>query len=499
MPEVAPDEFLDMETRAREVGLVLEPDVPMGAIETAIGTQLRQPGHAIRDHRLLPGDGIEPGPRHRMLKQIRLILLAVGTLLAVILIFAMTYALWHSESIRGTQGIRLALGATAQRLIRKAALDTAIQAGLSLIAGVVATSVIWRLLLARSDLGAEYLQIPSALTTDSILLATMAVLGLALCTWLFEVRVWLKPGNSGLVWTLRRFAATSPIETVVGGLIVAATLSSSLLAAWILDDFRRLSELPRGYGNSDVTTLAFSPPKDPAQWFIRTRTGHSVESVNQALAAMGGKVQVAMSQSVPFQAGGGGQGIMRTRPESNPVSILMQSNRVSSNFFELYRIKFLEGTTFTSTKARDIILSESAARNLIGEPPWVGKNVPLEMDEMSGGTRLVVGVVSDVAYNGRNAAMPEMFYMPMQNMGDAMVLSFAEPVPADLPNIADLFQRMGITDPLDPPVRIRDKEADDDRVGRVRALVLLTACVMAVLLGAVGLAESCSSSQSPTE
>jgi len=488
--DVVPHEALEDVYRAREVGLVRDPAMSLDALEAAVTAVLRQPGAEVRDLRLLPGDGVEPGPRHRMLKEVRLILLAVGVLLAVTLIFATTYALWHSESVRGSQGVRLALGATASHLLRQAAKHTLIQMLLSMVVGAVVARVIWMTLTARTELGTDYLQLAASMPWQGVLFGAVTVIVLGTCTWLLEVRAWLRPARTELVWTIRRFAATSPIENTVGALIIAATLSGTLLAAWILDDFGRLRDTPRGYSNSDVTTLAFSPSKEPIGTLpVHTRSGHAIDSVMHTLGQTPDDSRVALSQSAPHKLAVYTRGITRYAPDGARTSVQMTFNRVSQNFFRVYGIEFLEGGEFSSNTDQELILSASAARNLLGSPPWIGREVSLDMDEMTGTTRRLAGVVQDVAWQGRNSPMIDLFYMPLQDMGDAQVISIAEPVPAALADIPAVLARIDITDALDPPVRIRDKDAEDDRIGGLRAMTLLATCVLAVVLGALGLGE----------
>lgn len=492
VPDMAPDEYLEAEERIQQLGIVRDPQMPLSTLEAAITTRLRLSMPELGEVRLLAGDGMEPAPRHRLLKEIRLVVLAVGVLLAVILVFAVSYALWFGESMRGSQGVRVALGATAQRLVRHSVRISVMQCAASVLVGSMLALVTWRLLLAKTSLGEEFFPLGRALPTSAILLGALVVMVLSLCTWLAEIRAWLWQDGRTLSRALRKFTATAWIETATAGFIVAATLVASLLATWILTDFMALRSVSRGYVAGDIRLLEFSAPefKGHLQFPTRTRRGHSVDAVGKVLSEWTGSDRVAMSDAAPYRGyNSGQQNVLAEGAKDRAPGIRIAHHRVSGNFFSVYGIPVLEGTSFSSAKAHEVVLSESAARRLLGEAPWVGRRVVIDSDGPFAQPRPVVGVIRDVAFQGRNSTIREAHYTPVQDMNWVQVIAVAGPARVDLDDAGTVLGRIGITDPLKPPVLLGDLDAEDDRAGLIRASALMGACVLAILLGAIGLSE----------
>jgi len=490
VPEIAPDEFLDKEQRIEQLGFVHDGTASLPALEVAIANRLRQTSPETSLVRLLRGDGIEPGARHRMMSEIRLILLAVAVLLAVILTFAVSYALWFAESMRGSFAVRLALGATAPRLIQSAARAGFLQVCISLAAGICLSHIAWKWFLLKTNLGQDHFQLAESVPLSAMAIAGLVLMCVALCTWLCEINLWLRPDSRKLARGLQRFASNALIEAVTAGFIIAATLVACLLSAWILADFKALRAAPRGYEAAEVSVLAFSPERFTGYMSlpVRTRRGHSVDAVTGALSNWIGADRIAMSSAAPHRGFSSAQIVSSNRTKVSGFSVRVPHNPVSINYFNVFGIPFAEGTTFSASNAREVILSQSAARRVLGDPPWVGQELSLEADGSSP-PRRVVGVTKDVAYDGRNSTRPEMHYTPLQNMELVQVIGIAGPVAVDLADADEVLSRMGITDRLDSPVRLRDLDAKDDQSSLIRAAALLAICVLAVLLGAVGLAE----------
>lgn len=490
VPDVAPDDYLDQQERIHQLGVVRDRQIALTALEAAIDARLRQSSPEISEVRLLAGDGMEPGPRHRMLREIRLVLMAVTVLLTVILIFALSYALWHGESIRNTQSVRVALGATPTRLIRRAAWISGLEFILSLLVGTAFAMGCWHWLITRTNLSQEYFQLGRSLPASAIMLGGLAILTLATCTWLLEIRVWLKSGQGHPTLTFSRFAAKSWIETATAGFIIAATLVASLVAAWVLSDFNALRSVPRGYVGADLRLLNFAPVEMTGlfQFPQRTRRGHSVDSVGKVLSEWLGTDRIAMSSAAPYQSFRPSQNVASSRTAANGMSVRVPYILVTSNFFRVYGIPFVEGGTFSTANANEVVLSESAARRLLGDPPWLGQELRIDSD-MMGPARRVVGVTKDVAYDGRNSRVKEMHYTPVTDMDRVQTITIAGPMAVNLVDADTVLKRIGITDKLEPPLMLRELDAQDDRVGLVRAATLTAACVLAILLGAIGIAE----------
>lgn len=336
------------------------------------------------------------------------LLLAV---LAVLLLACMNVAsllLARATSRQRELAMRQALGASLSRLARHSITESLL---LGLCGGALGCML--ALLLLKALLTAVPNSIPGLTEVhfSARVFAAAALLSLA----------------SGLIFgllpalrqpTLEVFTgwrATSLAKTWIRDALVTFQIAGSLVmltaAGLMLRTLWNLENVPLGLDSEHLVTAQFTLGSSYSPARVRAFS----EAIQQRLSNQPGMTNITFADSIP--PGG------RTRsipffvlhvpghpPFLQGTGGMVPWRAVSSDYFETFRVRLIEGRTFAPSDVSStpvIILSQSLARKLVpGENP-IGKQITLS----NSGTYTVVGVARDVRNSGLAGAPDPEFYL----------------------------------------------------------------------------------------
>ena len=282
----------------------------------------------------------------------------------------------------------------------------------------------------------------------------------------------------------------------IAALQIALALVVSVGSALLLRTAQRLSDVDPGFDGEDVTTLwtllPFAGHDDAATVAFHARLSEQVRALPSVTAA-------GLTMHLPLTPGGLRQQAFRIEGDSRTLALPV--NVVDEGYFSALGIAVLAGRTFRrdgGERNADIIINQSAAAILFDEADGtaaVGKQLTLAP---SGLTCTIVGVVADVREQDLATAPAAMIYLPH-------ALAIGTDVDARTPRMMALVVKAkGSSDALIPAVRriVRDLDPTvpifniatmDDIVRASTArlsltlMLITTAAVIALLLGAIGL------------
>jgi putative ABC transport system permease protein len=303
--------------------------------------------------------------------------------------------------------LRMALGASAARIVR----ESMTESGLMAVAGGAA-GVVVALALTEWLRGASWLDLPrvagvevtgaSIAFTVSVCAAVTLLFGLlpVLQVRRLDVAHALRPAASG---TPNRRAARLQQATLLAQ--VAFTLMLAVAGALMLRSVSSLLQVDPGYRPHGVFAIRLDPagrlrPPDRVPFFSR---------VLEQVAPLPGIQSAAMSYNVPMDGRSPGWDLAIPGQPFVPGQDVAAARMVSPGYFDTVGIPIRAGRDFTSRDTREspwvVAVNETLARR-IGENP-IGRIIHL-----SGRAREVVAVVSDVRHNGLDAPAGWEFYVP---------------------------------------------------------------------------------------
>jgi putative ABC transport system permease protein len=332
-------------------------------------------------------------------------------------------SLARASSRSGELAIRVALGASRQRLIRQLLAEHLL---LALIGGILGW---W---LADTAVNALQLAAPDVLPRLDEVSLDGTVLGLSLAlTLLTGIAVGLVPAlrstDFDLTGSLREGAAAtgggSSKVRLRSALVVAQVALSLVLlvgAGLLIRSFWRLQQVEPGFDARSLVTLRIMPPSrydDPA------RALTLYQGVAEAVAKVDGIQSVALTNHMPVTGA------------SMPVPVQIEGRSpapgaddaalfrtVSAEYFATMRIPItrgrpLEHSDMTPT-ATSLLVNEAFVRrywpreNPLGKHVAVPKSVQARPDFGQLVTGTVVGVVGDVRHYGLEADVEPEVYLP---------------------------------------------------------------------------------------
>jgi predicted permease len=388
--------------------------------------------------------------------------------------------------------IRLALGASRQRVIGQLLLESLLLAGLGGLAGVLLARqmVSW----LRFFIPAKHFPLAVDFPPDfAVLLFSLSI----------SVLVGLLFGLAPALQTIRndRLSGLSGRGAIgdtrahrLRGILVISEVALALVvligASLFVESFRHTKQVDPGFDSSNVLLAPLN----------LTEAGYSTEQgtlfmrhLRARIEALPGVRAVSFADNVPLGFADGPKGDVQVggyaprRGENMSVRV----NPIWPGYFDLMRIGLIEGRDFTERDDNQspsvAIINETFARRYFRGQEPVGRQV-----QLWGPGRTVVGVVKDIKYRSLAETPRPYLYLPMQQAwvpGNSFELHVRTVGPPQqfLPELRREFRS------VDPRVHLFEMFTLSDYIGeasfaqRIGAALLGILGTLALLLAALGL------------
>lgn len=489
IPEIAPDDFLEETFLAREAGLLLSGERSLPELEQDLRALYAEHVRSAGQLRLHDGEGLNPAERERVTAEMNLLFAATATLLLVVGCVLIAASVWRAERQRGELATRLALGATRERLAAAAGWRALRFLALSLLTGALLALLIYRALLGLLELGSLAAVLPAWPSLRAMAFAAAVLLAIAVLGGLAEIRVVLASKEGALWRQIQASRRSGWVEASAICTVVAVVAFALLLSVGLAAEQRRLAAVDLGYSHPDTVVHSFERPTTIAQAQLYQALQVAPGAFLADLEARFGAGRVALASSVPYRPVLVSWPVAPPPGEADRGPLQFLFNTVTPSFFRVIGARFVEGGVFEEG-SDELVLGEAAAQRLLGPPPWVGRRVRLQ-GAMGDSEHRVSGVVADLHMKGRGEEPEAYIYRPLSALSNvAHVLVRGSPIEAESGLVASLAQAHGLHKPLRPPVSLAAEQAQDERFPRFRAWLVLSACLLSVLLGALGLAAT---------
>jgi len=424
-----------------------------------------------------------------------LLMTMVGVVLLIACANVANLLLARAVVRRREMAVRLAIGASRPRIVRQLLTESACLTVLGTAGGAGVAAVVGPALV-RLISGIDR-TIALDLSPDRrVLVFTIAVAGAT--TLLFGLAPAFRASSApaSLSDALSADSLRAPRGRVGRGLVVAQVALSLVLlvgAGLFVRTLENLRTVDPGFRPRGVLLVHVDATRagyDPA----------ALRTFNQSIVALAERLPGVRSASlslVPPLLGGGislgvaidGAAIQGANGSECDVNI------VSPRYFETLGTPVLRGREFTAddndAAPRVVIVNEAFVRRYLGSGDALGRRVSvLGFGPVSSRNALVVGVVTDAAYERLRDAPPPTVYAPYAQMGgrDVTVEVYA---PDALATVAAAMRRE-VQPKLPPtaPLQIRTmQEQIEGGLGRERVMALLGAAfgVLALILTSVGI------------
>lgn len=489
VPAIAPDDFLEETFQAREAGLLLNGEQTLQAVQEELRALYAEHFGGVGQLRLHDGDGLDPAERERVTVEMNLLFAASTTLLLVVGCLLTAASVWRAERQRGERATRLALGATRERLAAAVAWRALCFFLLSVLAGALMAVLSYRALLGLFDLGPLAAVLPAWPSLRAMGFAAAVLLAIAMLGGLAEVHAVLASKEGALWRQIQASRRTGGVEASAICTVVAVVAFALLFSVGLATEQRRLAAVDLGYSHLDAVVHSFERPTTVAQAQLYRAPDAAPSAFLADLEARFGAGRVALASSVPYRPVLVSWPVVPPPGEADLGPLQFLFNTVTPGFFRVIGARFIEGGVFEEG-SDELVLGEAAAQRLLGPPPWVGRSVRLQ-GALGDSEHRVSGVVADLRMKGRSEDPEPYIYRPINSLSNAfhvLVRGAARGSKAGL--VAPLAEAHGLRAPLRPPVSLAGEQAQDERFPRFRAWLVLSACALSVLLGALGLAAT---------
>jgi predicted permease len=479
--------------RVQLVG-VMQPGVTRTVVDDrlkALTASLQESGALPKGQYLVTDVPVQVGYARSGARSLYMLLGAVGVLLLVACVNITNLILVRSSSRRGELALMAALGAGRARLLRDAAIESAM---LALIGGALGVWLAGGLLRVILGLAPESLLMLSSATGDLNPRAVAFAITLTFTTCvLFSVLPASRASRVDPIDALKQQSRSSDSgDQWWQGALVSTQIALVVVllagAGLLLRSFVKLNQVDLGFQTDGLVVLDIQmPPKyrkgGAARAFMR--------EVEQRVESTLGTPATVVSAS-PVRRGSYSSDV-RPEAEGLPAStrpISLPLSRVSADFFEVLGIPILEGRTFIPEDGEDaIIINDVLARRYFGNTSPIGRRFKTNTPQP---WLTVVGVAADIKTMGPADAVGEgtEAYVPMGPAGESNGLTLM--VRANGRERAALQQMRRSVWDVDPNMPILEArtmaEVFGDSVARPRFLASLSGAftICAVLIAAVG-------------
>jgi len=439
------------------------------------------------------GVGLNPLGRAGAWRTVRLLMIVGGVLMILGAANLANLFLFRGFVRLREAVVRLALGASTARIARLQVIEALLVSlggatlGLLMMVGLQA----YLRTAPIRGLG------PAAIVVDWRLVALLVGLAVVIAAALSLApnRLAARATLTGALAAGSRAVARPGGRLRTGLMVVQLALSLTLLAGGLLfiQTLDNLRNVDPGFHTEGVRTMRLAMRE---QGYDADRTQVFYRTLLERLESEPGIDAVAAAMSPPLLGSSFRHRIHLPGqdPQADAVDVVV--NDVSSGYFDVFRIPFVAGRTFTREEAFSpepepgVILSRSLAEDLFGTPNVVGRLVTIPaVISMPSHDVPVIGVAADTRWQGLDAPPDPILYRPFGSSGGriAQVVTFRSTRLAE----AAAFVRSEVAR-LDPALPVSTDETMgeiiDARLGQQRlfAWVLGVLAALGFLLATVG-------------
>jgi predicted permease len=340
---------------------------------------------------------------------------AVGMLLLLACANIAGLLMARAAESRGEMGVRAALGAGQQRLVRQLLTESLL---LGVLGGALGLAAAYWIVDAYSALMAGLLPLGRTATIDlrviafaaGVTLASAIAFGVvpALHTARADLQAGLRPSGRGATPRNRRWMS------LLVGVQVALAMLLLVGSFLLLGSFARLTRVDPGFDAANVLTVPLLLPDHDYSESARVAFFNAlIEKVSNDA----GVESAAATVTNPFRQWGFANDVTpEDRAADAPPSGFTEAGwrSVTPGFFATLRVPVVRGRAFTSADREGasgvVIISQSLAARLWPGADPVGRR--LYWGGVGGRSRTVVGVVGDIRDVQLDAAPTPMLYLP---------------------------------------------------------------------------------------
>jgi putative ABC transport system permease protein len=454
---------------------------------------------SLRLARAYPGTnearGVEISPLEReilgdMHKPLLILLAAVGFVLLIACTNVANLLLARSEARQREIAMRIALGASRQRVLRQLLAESAVLVTLGCLAGLILAHFGARTLMAASPVTFPSYVHPSldpvvTLFTVLICCSVGLVLGLAPATHVRTAGV-----HDALKQSSGRSAGSHGGRRFRNALVVVEISFSMLLligAGLLIRSLERLATLNPGYDPSHLLALRVSlPGLPPANDRPDAGLVVTADEILRRVSQLPSVQAASISTDVPL----GGESAVFYTAEGQPAMDAHTTprayfHRVSPDFFKTLRTPFIAGRAFTEDEvhhgANAVIATESLVKRFWSGSDPIGKRIKIGGLSSTRPWLTIVGVVHDLKYRGlpdNPTADPDLFQIFNERSRDFSVLVRTSLDPSAIaPAVRNTLRQ------AEPSILIYDSATMEDFIGHETARPRFTGWLMAIFAG----------------
>ena len=348
-------------------------------------------------------------------QRLRLLMVAVGLLLAVACANVANLQLARAASRTGEVGVRLALGASRARLARQSLTESLV---LAATGGALGLVLAWALMRGSRAVLPESIPRLTTLSLDlPVLMAALAatvvvavVAGLlpAIAAGRSDIRESLQHGSRPAAGSAR-----TPLRHALVAVQLALSTCLVVGAALLLQSMWNLQRLPLGFSQPERLLTANITRPQSATWKMEADVAF-YDGVLREAATLPGVSAVGLSSGVPLSYGNTGMEIATTpRAEGQPMRGGVQASWriVSGGYFKAMDVPVRRGRVFDprNDPSQQIVISAGLVKRLWpnGEDP-IGRTVYVG----NGQACTVLGVVGDVRLTSIARDPSPVMYFP---------------------------------------------------------------------------------------
>lgn len=313
---------------------------------------------------------------------------------------------------------RAALGASSTNLAASVFVEGLLLAIASLAAAVVVAS--WSLRIATASLPPGLAR-ASAIQLDVRVLLAVSVASF-LCALLFSgIPAWLssvRTTGCALKWGGKGITGGRRPSRILAALLVAdiAFVCALLVATTVVvASFVLLTSADLGFDRRNLLSISFTHSLQEVPSARRAASAAAVRAdVSRRARAVTGVLDAAMTESAAGPLGGGSNLYSINVPgigESTKPEDMVEANAVSPEYFRVMGMQLVRGRWFTPADGAGapgvVLLNELAVRKFFRGQEPVGRAVGFR------GSRTIVGVIRDISFDGPEAAVRPIAYIPI--------------------------------------------------------------------------------------
>jgi predicted permease len=321
----------------------------------------------------------------------------------------------RGASRRGELGVRVALGASRQRLLRLLFVENVVLALPGALAGVALASFMLPFVASGAASSAPS-RVYLDTSVDGYVLAFAIALSCA-CAVVFGFVPALRASRVDLTTALNelspRTAARGRLRSMLVVSQVAASLVLLVAAGLVLRSYAAAVRADGGFESAQVTSIAIDLQ---TAGYDGTRGPVAVTRLLDMLAAEPAFSSVSLAQNVPMSLVDNASRATNVEGYSprTDEDMLFLYNVVAPRYFETLRIPLLAGRDFTRTDDTNgqpaVIVNETLARRFWQSPEQaIGKRLRSGAAEW----RVIVGVAGDLKYSRLSEAPRPFVYYPL--------------------------------------------------------------------------------------